>query len=235
MTATPNHALQRTAPCVTAPASAAAFPPTVQVPRRTPLSLSLRSVRPFPMSVMIETTIAAEAVSSLLKAWTDLRAAKQKEELETPEWQLLEKEYYTHLRWRFRYQQRVFRQQQIAAWIITALVLILVLSGLCFSFLQLRYALAVGDFSSLASAVQVKTAGKVSISSSIVGASTLALSLIFFSLYLKHVFQIAHPVPPHISLSETDAHKLRPKGRDRVSTSSPFDDEQLVITRVTQG
>ena len=39
-----NHALQRTAPCVTAPASAAAFPPTVQVPRRTPLSLSLRSL-----------------------------------------------------------------------------------------------------------------------------------------------------------------------------------------------
>jgi len=40
----PNHALQRTAPCVTAPASAAAFPPTVQVPRRTPPSLSLRSL-----------------------------------------------------------------------------------------------------------------------------------------------------------------------------------------------
>jgi|GEM_PF-4378330 len=41
---TPNHALQRTTPCVTAPASAAAFPPTKQVPRRTPLSLSLRSL-----------------------------------------------------------------------------------------------------------------------------------------------------------------------------------------------
>ncbi len=41
---TPNHALQRTAPCVTAPASAAAFPPTMQVPRRTPLSLSLGSL-----------------------------------------------------------------------------------------------------------------------------------------------------------------------------------------------
>lgn len=40
----PNHALQRTAPCVTAPASAAAFPPTMQVPRRTPRSLSLRSL-----------------------------------------------------------------------------------------------------------------------------------------------------------------------------------------------
>src|SRR4051812_6228392 len=36
-----NHALQRTAPHVTAPASATAFPPTVQVPRRAPWSLSL--------------------------------------------------------------------------------------------------------------------------------------------------------------------------------------------------
>ena len=42
--ATPNHALQRTAPCVTAPASTTAFPPTMQVPRRTPPSLSLGSL-----------------------------------------------------------------------------------------------------------------------------------------------------------------------------------------------
>jgi hypothetical protein len=40
----PNHALQRTAPCVTARASAAAFPPTMQVPRRTPRSLSFGQV-----------------------------------------------------------------------------------------------------------------------------------------------------------------------------------------------
>jgi hypothetical protein len=40
----PNHALHRTAPCVTAPASAAAFPPAMQVPRRTPRSLSLGSL-----------------------------------------------------------------------------------------------------------------------------------------------------------------------------------------------
>jgi len=47
MTATPNQALQRTAPCVTAPASAAAFPPAMQVPRRTPRSLSLGSFGDF--------------------------------------------------------------------------------------------------------------------------------------------------------------------------------------------
>src|SRR5260221_13707382 len=37
-------ALQRTAPCVTAPASAAAVPPAMQVPRRIPRSLSLGSL-----------------------------------------------------------------------------------------------------------------------------------------------------------------------------------------------
>ena len=40
----PNHALQRTGAAVTAPASTAAFPPAMQVPRRTPLSLSLGSL-----------------------------------------------------------------------------------------------------------------------------------------------------------------------------------------------
>jgi hypothetical protein len=39
----PNNALQRTAPRVTAPASAAAFPRTMQVPCRPPQSLSFRS------------------------------------------------------------------------------------------------------------------------------------------------------------------------------------------------
>ena len=47
-TATPNHALQRTAPGVTACApttfAPAAFPPAMQVPRRTPRSLSLGSL-----------------------------------------------------------------------------------------------------------------------------------------------------------------------------------------------
>ncbi len=40
----PNQALQRTRLRVTAPASAAAFPPTTQVPRRSGVSLSLQSL-----------------------------------------------------------------------------------------------------------------------------------------------------------------------------------------------
>lgn len=184
------------------------------------------------MSMIVETQIASEAVTALLKSWTELRSVKRKEELETPEWKALERDYYAHLRWRFKYQQRIFLQQQIAAGIITLLVLILVISGLVFSFLQLRYAISVGDLSSLASEIQVETAGKVSISSSIIGAITLALSLIFFSLYLKHVFHIAHPIPPHISLSETDASKLRPQdsNADHEKPSKRF-----IITKATPG
>src|SRR4051812_31521929 len=44
MTATPNHALQRTAPRVTAAASGLRLSPTAQPPRRAPQSLSLGSL-----------------------------------------------------------------------------------------------------------------------------------------------------------------------------------------------
>ena len=53
MPATPNHALQRTAPAVTLAASAAAFPPAMQPARQPPPSLSLGSLgyfRTYPKS-----------------------------------------------------------------------------------------------------------------------------------------------------------------------------------------
>jgi len=44
MTESPNHALQRTAPHVTAAASGLRLSPTMQPPRRAPRSLSLGSL-----------------------------------------------------------------------------------------------------------------------------------------------------------------------------------------------
>ena len=44
MNKSPNQALQRTRLRVTAPAASTAFPPTMQVPRRSGVSLSLRSL-----------------------------------------------------------------------------------------------------------------------------------------------------------------------------------------------
>ena len=48
MATTPNHALQRTAPHVTLPASASALPQATQVVRRAPPSLSLGSLGVIP-------------------------------------------------------------------------------------------------------------------------------------------------------------------------------------------
>ena len=61
---TANHALQRTAPCVTAPASTAAFPPTMQVPRRTPRSLSLGSLGGIRTYVMSERDTLADSTAT---------------------------------------------------------------------------------------------------------------------------------------------------------------------------
>jgi len=64
------------------------------------------------------------------------------------------------------------------------------------------------DFSSLKSDVNIETAGKLSISSSIVGAIVLIISLAFFYLYLNNVFKIQYPTPPHVGFRETDIIEL---------------------------
>lgn len=146
--------------------------------------------------------------AELIEAFLKYRKSKQDKELETPEWKALEKAYNDHLKWRFRYPSKIFGQQLAAGWIITVLVLALVIRGLTFSFLQLYTSIKVGDLSSLQTELAVQTAGKVSISSSIVGAIVLVISLAFFYLYLKHVFHIQYPIPPHVGLSDTDASKI---------------------------
>lgn len=170
------------------------------------------------------------SAADLLREWNSLKQTKREDELRDPEWKALEKAYLDHLLWRFKYPKTVFGQQILANWLITGAVLALVVSGLIFSFLQLRYALSLGDFSSLATTVQVETAGKVSISSSVVGAVTLIISLVFFALYLKYVFHIKHPVPPHVGLSDTDA-------RDFINRKPAVDDssKNATIVKISEG
>ena len=188
------------------------------------------------MSIILEVAApaSAAAIANLLKEWATLRQTKKDEELKSPEWQELEKAYIAHLLWRFDYPKKVFGQQILSNWIITFVVLALVVSGLAFSFVQLHYSIALGDLSSLKTTVEVETAGKLSISSSIVGAITLVISLAFFALYLKYVFQIKHPIPPHVSLSETDAAtvltSLRNNPRSQVEAN-----EEVKIVGVRKG
>jgi|GEM_PF-1920953 len=194
------------------------------------------------MSLIIEltgsatatTAATAAATAELIKEWSTLRKTKKEEELKTPEWQKLEQAYIAHLMWRFQYPEKVFGQQIVANWIITMVVLSLVICGIVFSFLQLQYALTLGDFASLGTSVEIETAGRVTISSSIVGAVTLVISLAFFALYLKYVFQIKHTHPPHVSLSETDARSLLSKTQ-KDSDSPAMNTDDMKVVRVTNG
>jgi hypothetical protein len=149
------------------------------------------------------------ALTELIRSFVELRKKKEEaKEIDTPQWKALEQAYNDHLIWRFRYPARIFGQQQVATWLITVLVVALVICGIAFSFAQLYTAIKLKDFSSMQTELAIQTAGKVSISSSIIGAIVLVISLAFFYLYLKHVFQIQHPTPPHVGFEGTDAEKI---------------------------
>jgi len=154
-------------------------------------------------------------IFKLIDEWIKLTKSKKEEELKSKDWKDLEKEYMQHLQWRFSYPKKVFGQQIIYSWILTILVIVLVISGLVFSFIQLTEAIRLGNLSSLSTDLAIETAGKLSMSSSIVGAVVLAISLVFFNLYLKYVFKIQHIIPPHISITETDAPKIMDKLNDK--------------------
>jgi hypothetical protein len=151
----------------------------------------------------------SSAIAHLIDSFVEFRKRKEEaKETDTPQWKALEQSYNDHLIWRFQYPGKVFGQQQVATWLITILVVALVVCGILFSFAQLYTAIKLKDFSSMQTELAVQTAGKVSISSSIIGAIVLVISLAFFYLYLKHVFQIQYPTPPHVGFEGTDAEKI---------------------------
>lgn len=159
--------------------------------------------------------LSSDAIVELTKLLLQRRRELREAEEELPEWKRLEKAYLEHLEWRFSYPGRVFGQRIVATWILTVLVVGLVICGLVFAFLQLHYALSLGNFASLETAVEVQTAGELSFRSSVIGAMVLVISLLFFHLYLKHVFKIRHPLPPHVSLADTDAQSVWEELREK--------------------
>ena len=56
-------------------------------------------------------------------------------------------------------------------------------------------------------------------SSSVLGALVLVISLVFFYLYLNNVFRIQYPTPPHVGFSETDITELLKKGQEEPRVS----------------
>jgi hypothetical protein len=65
-----------------------------------------------------------------------------------------------------------------------------------------------GNFSSMKTDLTIEVADKLAFQSSIIGATVLVISIVFFYLYLKHAFDIKYPLLPHISINETDAYNI---------------------------
>jgi hypothetical protein len=158
--------------------------------------------------IQLFTIASPDGTATLIDTWTQLRNSKPKTELESPEWRALETAYMKHLEWRFDYPRKVLQQQFMFAWLITSLVVILVASGIVFSFFQLKKAMDAANLTDLKTEIAIQTAGSLSFSSTLVGAFVLIISLMFFYLYLRYVFSIKSTVPPHIALGETDAPKF---------------------------
>ncbi len=125
----------------------------------------------------------------------------EKKGIEPEQLKQLEKAYIEHLTWRWNYVEKVFNQQKTNGWIIMTLLVSLIIGGLIFTAFQVYTVYTLGDWSSLTADLQIETVGKISISSTIVGAIVLVISLAFFYLYLLYVYKIQNPEPPHIKLS----------------------------------
>jgi hypothetical protein len=126
----------------------------------------------------------------------------KEKDIDKEDFEELQKEYFEHLKWRWKYVKSIFNQRRITTWIITGFIVLLILSGIVFTGIQLFMVVSLNNLSELNSEITIETAGKISINSSIVGAIVLIISLAFFYLYLQYVYKIQNPEPPPMRILE---------------------------------
>ena len=102
------------------------------------------------------------------------------------------KGYYDYRIKGFDHRARVFEWQLLSSRIIFVLVIMIVLAGLYFSWLQFQVGLkGAGDGEDMTTTVEASVSGGIKVSSPILGVIILTLSLVFFYLYLVHVYPIS--------------------------------------------
>ncbi len=97
--------------------------------------------------------------------------------------------YYDYRRDGYEHRRRVFAWQLLSSKIIFGLVILLVLSGIYFSWLQFRQGLR-GDKDGDTRTTLEASPGGIKLSSPVLGVIILTLSLLFFYLYLVYVYPI---------------------------------------------
>lgn len=101
------------------------------------------------------------------------------------------KAYYDYRIQGFQHRQRVFQWQLLSSKVIFVVVIFLVLAGIYFSWLQFRADLRKSGDGGEQSVSTLEASGKgIKVSSPVLGVIILVISLLFFYLYLQHVYPI---------------------------------------------
>ncbi len=101
------------------------------------------------------------------------------------------KGYYDYRVAGFDHRARVFEWQLLSSRIIFVLVILIVVVGLYFSWLQFIAGLRENaNPEKMSTTVEASPTGGIKVSSPVLGVIILTLSLVFFYLYLVHVYPI---------------------------------------------
>jgi hypothetical protein len=85
--------------------------------------------------------------------------------------------------------EETYISQKRFGFAIFIIVIILVLAGIGFSIVQLFNAINYGDYSQLTTSIEIQKAGNLVLTTSLVGAFVLIVSLVFFFLFLQFVYK----------------------------------------------
>ncbi len=83
----------------------------------------------------------------------------------------------------------IYQTQKRYGITIFIVVILLVFSGIGFSIIQFINAMRLGQYNQLMTSIEVQATGSLALSTSLVGAFVLVVSLIFFFLFLQFVYK----------------------------------------------
>jgi hypothetical protein len=97
--------------------------------------------------------------------------------------------YIEQLKKDAKLDEDTYRSQKRYGIAIFIIVVVLVVAGVVFSIVQLSNALKYSDFSQLLTSIEIQKAGNLVVSTSLIGAFVLIVSIVFFFLFLQYVYK----------------------------------------------
>lgn len=102
---------------------------------------------------------------------------------------MIRKIYIDELKKSSRTDKEMYEQQKRYGLCIFILSLFMTIAGISFSIIQFLIALRIGDFSTLATELEIQKTGILILRTSAIGAFVLTISLLYFFLFLNFVYK----------------------------------------------